>query len=167
MNKCKDCGAEQIAGTLFCSECGGFMLDESGSVETDVLPFSEFAFHAPPRPLSPDNLQTAANPTKVTIVIPGSRRRLQLDMTDEIRIGRSTPDTVLELDLTEDQAAELGVSRIHAVIKASDNGLVLLDLDSTNGTYLNSYRIPSRQPYPLHSGDEIRFGDLLIHLFFD
>ncbi|HFQ93536.1 MAG TPA: FHA domain-containing protein, partial [Anaerolineae bacterium] len=120
-----------------------------------------------PRPLPQDTLQAVANPTKITIVIPGSRRRLQLDMTDEIRIGRSTLDTALELDLTEDHAAELGVSRIHAVIKTTDNGLVLIDLDSTNGTYLNTYLIPPQQPYPLHSGDEIRFGDLLIHLFFD
>ncbi len=167
MIKCKDCGAEQIAGALFCSECGGFMLDESGNAETNVLPFSEFAFHAPPRPLTQDAPQTAANPTKITIVIPGSRRRLQLDVDGEIRIGRSTSKAVLELDLTADQAVELGVSRLHAVIKPSNNGLALLDLDSTNGTYLNTYRIPPHQPYPLHSGDEIRFGDLLIHLFFD
>ena len=143
------------------------MLDAAGNTTTDVLPFSEFTFRTPPQPLATNTLQTTAVPAHITIVIPGSRQRLQFDITGEIRVGRSTPDRTVELDLTENQGAELGVSRLHAVIKSSDKGLVLLDLDSTNGTYLNTYRLAPRQPYPLRNGDEIRFGDLLIHLFFD
>jgi pSer/pThr/pTyr-binding forkhead associated (FHA) protein len=42
---------------------------------------------------------------------------------------------------------------------------MLIDLESTNGTLLNNYRLSPHEPYPLHSGDEIRFGDLLVHLF--
>lgn len=167
MIKCKDCGADQIEGALFCDECGGFLLDESGSGDTVVLPFSDFVFHAPPRPLTPESLDTAVHPTQITIFIPHSRRRLQLNLTDEIHVGRSTPDSIMELDLTPDHASDLGVSRLHAVIKAANNELVLVDMESTNGTYLNAYRLPPHQPYPLNSGDEIRFGDLLIHIFFD
>jgi pSer/pThr/pTyr-binding forkhead associated (FHA) protein len=72
-----------------------------------------------------------------------------------------------ELDLTKDRGSDFGVSRLHASIQASNRGVVLIDLGSTNGTLLNNYRLPPDLPYPLHNGDEIRFGRLLVHVFFE
>ena len=86
-------------------------------------------------------------------------------MQDELRIGRASSEFVPEVDLTDDDGAEKGVSRLHAKIQSVQEGVVLIDLDSTNGTLLNNYRLPPNEPYPVHSGDEIRFGDLLVHLF--
>jgi PAS domain S-box-containing protein len=49
-----------------------------------------------------------------------------------------------------------GVSRQHAKIARQPNGdYVLIDLGSTNGTYLNGLRIKSA---PLHDGDRIQIG---------
>jgi hypothetical protein len=165
MIKCSECGANQHEGTLFCSECGGFLLETSGT-KTAVLPFSEFADRPPP-PLSEAVLKPAQSPKNLTFVIPSSRRRIIVELYNEMRVGRSSPDAVPEPDLTLDDGAEKGVSRLHATIKSSNQGVVLIDLDSTNGTLLNTYRLPAHQPYPLSNGDEIRFGDLLVHLFFD
>ena len=167
MIRCIECGADQVEGALFCNECGAFLLEHQQKGQTTVLPFSEFLTHAPPPPLSSEDLQPAKEPVNVTIVIPHSRRRLQTTITDELRIGRSDADFQPELDLTEDDGGEKGVSRLHASIKSLHSGLVLIDLDSTNGTMLNTYRLPPNTPYPLKTGDEIRFGDFLIHIFFE
>lgn len=102
---------------------------------------------------------------KVTLVVPSSRRRFKLEIEDEVQIGRASSELIPEVDLTDDDGAEKGVSRHHAKIQAVQGGLVLVDLGSTNGTLLNNYRLPPQEPFPLKSGDEIRFGDLLIHLF--
>jgi pSer/pThr/pTyr-binding forkhead associated (FHA) protein len=56
---------------------------------------------------------------------------------------------------------------MHAAFQLSKQGVVLIDLGSTNGTSLNNARLPARQPFVVQSGDEVRFGDLLIHVFFD
>lgn len=106
---------------------------------------------------------------RLTVVIPSSRQRLMLEAMDEIRIGRSDPDTghFPELDLTAFEGASKGVSRLHAQITLDETGVSLTDLNSTNGTLLNMYRLPPNERYPLQDGDEIRFGDLLIHIFFD
>lgn len=48
------------------------------------------------------------------------------------------------------------VSRRHAIIEANDQGYVVTDLDSTNGTYVNNTRVATRQLYP---GDRVRFGN--------
>jgi len=167
MIRCIECGADQYVGALFCTECGAFLIEQQDKGQTLVLPFSDFIAHAPPPPLSQDDLEPALEPVNVTIVIPHSRRRLQTTIqSDEFRVGRADADFQPELDLTDDDGGEKGVSRIHATIKSLKSGLVLIDLDSTNGTLLNTYRLPPNEPYPLKNGDEIRFGDLLIHLFF-
>jgi pSer/pThr/pTyr-binding forkhead associated (FHA) protein len=136
---------------------------------TAQLPFSETPSQPVPPSLLGQELKPAVETKRLTFVIPSSGRRLTLDLDNEIRVGRLDPvkDIRPELDLTEDNGAEHGVSRLHATIQSSNRGLVLVDLGSTNGTLLNNYRLPPDLPYPLHNGDEIRFGRLLVHVFFE
>jgi len=164
MNKCSECGASQPEGALFCNVCGGFLLVETGKI-TAVLPFSEFANRPPPPPLPKEALLPVNKAQNITLVVPSSRRRFKLVVQGDLSIGRASSELVPEVDLTDDDGAEKGVSRLHAKIQSVQAGIVLIDLDSTNGTLLNNYRLPSQEPYPLHSGDEIRFGDLLVHIF--
>src|SRR4051794_20908796 len=49
-----------------------------------------------------------------------------------------------------------GTSRHHARITLNPEGLLVRDLDSTNGTYLGDRRVEGSAPVPL--GDPIRFG---------
>ena len=51
---------------------------------------------------------------------------------------------------------EKTVSRRHAVIRRRIRGYDLIDLESTNGTYLNGKRVT--KPVRLKRGDEVRFG---------
>ncbi len=168
MIQCKECGATQYEGALFCSECGRFLM-EDGRAATDVLPFSDYGHRPPPPPPDDFRLEALPEAKNITFVIPHSRHRRVIGLAGQIRVGRSGSETddFPELDLTDENGAELGVSRVHATIQWSNHGLVLIDLESTNGTLLNNYRLPPKRPYPLRSGDEIRFGDLLIHVFFE
>ena len=50
-----------------------------------------------------------------------------------------------------------GASTQHARLAPHGDVIVLEDLGSTNGTYLNEE--PLRGPQPLHPGDKIRIGD--------
>jgi hypothetical protein len=168
MIRCNECHALQYDGALFCSECGKSLVSEPHE-EVDILPFTE----RPPRmpqALPPDcKLAFLAEPKSVVFMIPQKRQRRVVELTDQILIGRAGRelDDVPELDLSEQDGIELGVSRTHAAIQWSNYGLVLLDLGSTNGTLLNNTRLPAKRPFRLHSGDEIRFGNLLVHIFFD
>jgi hypothetical protein len=166
--KCKECGSNEVEGALFCSECGASMM-ESSEQATAQLPFSDSLTDPVPPSLLGQDLAAVAEARKVMFVIPSSGRRVNLTLNEEVRVGRADPsqNAQPELDLTEDKGAELGVSRLHASIQASSRGVVLVDLGSTNGTLLNNYRLPPDLPYPLHNGDEIRFGRLLVHVFFE
>ena len=169
MIKCEDCGAAQPPGTLYCSECGRFLLADRDQAQEAPLPFTD-ALDRPHAPaLLGQGLSSSQSANFLTVVIPSSGRRIQLDLGQEIAVGRTDPanDHFPALDLTVDQGSALGVSRMHATIQPSPEGVLLVDAGSANGTYLNGYHLPPQLPYPLRSGDEVRFGRLLVHVFLE
>jgi hypothetical protein len=66
-------------------------------------------------------------------------------------IGREGPDVILLKSST--------VSRRHARIVIEENGALLEDLGSKNGTYVNDQRVT--EPRAIVEGDQIRIGSLL------
>src|SRR5437867_4197505 len=90
--------------------------------------------------------------TKARLVVqaPGGGRH-EYPLTERITtIGRDAA-CALTLDYTY-------VSREHARIESSDDGYILHDRKSTNGTHVNRRRIGETQI--LASGDEIAIGDV-------
>jgi len=168
MTTCRECGMNHEEGALFCSECGCSLID-SRDHTMDFLNSPNDATQTLPPHLISKVKEVSASVNRMLFVVPSSGRRVTLDMQEEIRVGRVDPRRSLqpELDLAPDKGAELGVSRIHASVQTTSRGMVLVDLGSKNGTLLNNYRLPPDLPYPLHDGDEIRFGRLLVHVFFE
>jgi diguanylate cyclase (GGDEF)-like protein len=74
---------------------------------------------------------------------------IQLDAHHSYTIGRATG--------CEIQLPDISVSRTHARIVADDEGFVVEDLGSTNGTFVNGEAVKRQS---LHSGDKIRIGRL-------
>lgn len=79
---------------------------------------------------------------------PGHEAGTAYDLAQAVTLGRG--DVEIQL---EDPFA----SSRHARISRQGNVLVIEDLGSTNGTYLNEE--PLSGPQPLHPGDRIRIGD--------
>jgi FHA domain len=79
----------------------------------------------------------------------GLRAGAAYDLSDGALLGRGDQaDIVLE---------DSFASSRHARLVPHGDVMVLEDLGSTNGTYLNDE--PLRGPQPLHPGDRIRIGD--------
>jgi pSer/pThr/pTyr-binding forkhead associated (FHA) protein len=74
-------------------------------------------------------------------------RRYEIS-SDGISIGRENSVVLFEADGE--------VSRNHATVRTSDEGIVVEDLGSTNGTYVNERRIT--EPTTLNRGDILRVG---------
>ena len=90
------------------------------------------------------------------VVVAGPREGQTIEIGNEIEFGR---DAMGPGRLGNDPQ----LSRRHARIeRRSDGALVLEDLGSTNGTYLNSWPIPS--PQLLADGDQIALGQTVLEL---
>ncbi|NJL94951.1 MAG: FHA domain-containing protein [Anaerolineae bacterium] len=101
----------------------------------------------------------------------GLRHKAIFTLKEPLYLGRNSPHVaVIEgffLDLTPYDAYALGVSRHHAVIKrTNDNILELIDLGSSNGTFVNGVRLKQYKNCLLHSGDRLHLGQLLIEVTF-
>jgi len=112
---------------------------------------------APPSPAS-----ASAVPTTLTVTFPNGQTYMMRD--DTVNVGRSdiAQNWRPELDVIPygGSAPDLGVSRHHARIVRQDGGFAVLDLGSTNGTYVNGHAVPYNQPVALNSGDTLSFGAL-------
>jgi diguanylate cyclase (GGDEF)-like protein len=64
-----------------------------------------------------------------------------------LTIGRSPESTI--------QLSDDSVSRQHCRVSPGDDGVVLVDLNSTNGTYVNDTAVSARH---LHDGDRVQVG---------
>jgi pSer/pThr/pTyr-binding forkhead associated (FHA) protein len=74
-----------------------------------------------------------------------------------IHIGKKTRKSKPDIDLSHFPHPEI-VSRFHADISIEGDDYYLIDLDSTNGTYVNHHLISSGEKILLKDGDRIFLG---------
>jgi hypothetical protein len=108
--------------------------------------------YGPPASRPPSKRQRKA-PRKAAI-IEGALKGRSLDLDDELIIGRADK-CGLVLDDTY-------VSQVHARIFSRDDSVMVEDLGSTNGTYLNRRRITA--PAELQRGDRVKIGKTVLEL---
>jgi len=80
--------------------------------------------------------------------VPGLQRGMEYDVSTDATLGRGDVEIQLEDPFASSHHTKL--TRQGAIV-------VIEDLGSTNGTYLNDELL--RGPRPLHAGDRVRIGD--------
>jgi Double zinc ribbon/FHA domain len=126
------------------------------------LPTTPVAPVAPPPTAAPAPMRAMLAPSQLIVVASGVA--LPLPNAAQAIVGRGDPVSNFfpDIDLNPYGAIDNGVGRRHLRLFVQ-GGLVLIeDLDSTNGTLLNSQKLTARQPQPLRDGDQISVGKLLL-----
>jgi len=100
----------------------------------------------------------------IAIYAAGTMKPLYLQFEKELIFGRKgeEPAKCALLDLSEFGGYQAGISRQHAMIRKREGGYEIIDLASTNGSWLNNERLVPNKPTPLASGSQLRFGRLQI-----
>lgn len=153
---CAVCQHHNPESAVNCEKCGTPLESSTTIAVADDLELSP----AQPSSFSPQ-------PGVFTFYIPGFGQPIRLAIKDEILLGRfqeglPPPD----VDLNPFYGYLSGVSRRHAKIKVSGSEIMLLDLGSSNGTWINESKLLPHQSQPLKSGDIIRLGQLLMFIYF-
>jgi hypothetical protein len=164
--KCPFCGTTHVANTLFCSECGTYLLEDDRR-GTDPLGTDEIGWVGEEEEDAESNpLIKGTGPLSIRLRIIESGREIEATLNKAIHMGRLDPasDVFPEIDLTNDNGLEKGVSRRHARILKREGTVVVEDLGSINGTFINSKRLAPYLPEVLRHGDQLQLGKLLIEV---
>ncbi|MEL6149069.1 MAG: FHA domain-containing protein, partial [Chloroflexota bacterium] len=70
------------------------------------------------------------------------------------------------IDLTPFGAQDKGVSRLHVRISLHPGGVAIQDLGSTNGTFINEYRLLRFTRVNLQHGDALEIGQMKFKVSF-
>ena len=166
MIECPSCGRQHRPGTLFCSECGVYLLT-GGPLRTEPLPESELPTARADPWASSSGAQTAeSEQATLTVVMSATGRRVALPPGGEAVLGRldATRGVFPDVDLTPDGGLEGGVSRRHAPVHQQKSQFFIEDLGSANGTFLNGQRLTPYLPHPLRDGDEVQLGRVRLRI---
>lgn len=163
---CSICNTENAHTAFVCSNCGA-TLEENQTTKVAITENIGGQAYAPVENVE-SFIDVALIPEEgVGIYVAGAVKPYYLHVYKELIIGRPT-DAALEsiLDLTDLDAAAMGVSRRHVMIRRTDSGFEVVDLSSRNGTWLNAERLTPNRSYPFASGSQIRLGRLQLFVIY-
>ena len=70
------------------------------------------------------------------------------------------------LDLAKWGGYQLGLSKRHAMIRRTEHGYEVIDLSSTNGTWMNDDQLLPDKLYPLASGSQLRLAKMRLFVLY-
>ena len=168
MQVCANCGHRNRPGVVFCDNCGTSLIGDS-PLNTKKYNEQNAGTISAASVIQAAGSDVFAQGTILRIEI-GDSEPILLKPKLETVFGRrdSSTGSMPDVDLTPFAGYRMGVSRKHAIVKQSDDvdRLELIDLGSSNGTFLNGARLNPNKPYKLRDGDEVRLGQMIIHVYF-
>jgi len=164
MIKCPNCQHENVAGTLFCVECGT-QLEGVETLTTKAVTQDQIAEDLRGRDATIEPPSSPSN-SWISLHLMDSGKILPLASRTEFTMGRLSEGQPImpDIDLTPYQAYASGVSRLHAVVKRESDRTIVMDLGSSNGTYLNGRRLNPHTEEELKHGDVVALGKLKIQV---
>lgn len=164
---CPSCHFVNKADEVICTHCG----QPLGSPSEEFLKTSKVEKETKFFPIDQEEKITRINrpaPARgIAVFVSDSTQPIEVCLEDEFVIGRLVEAKEEKLvDLTSFNASDLGVSRRHLLVRRAGKAYNVIDLNSTNGTWVNGQRLIPQLPFPVTSGSQIRLGRMRIFLVF-
>ena len=160
---CTNCGHDNPDGSKFCGQCGAALTSPRGE-STERIPTGDTTSAIPAMVDEHAEPLTAEEEAAVTGLPSGSALLIVqrganagarfLINTEKVTAGRHQ-DSDIFLD-------DISVSRRHATFTRTNEGIVVKDLGSLNGTYVNRELVEEQL---LRHGDEVQIGKFRLVFF--
>jgi hypothetical protein len=159
--KCDNCGKVNAEGEAYCYACGHVLPAGLAALKTHSL--SE---EGDLRPQIRWGTAYFGDHMLLRLRVNGTGEIIETLFERECVLGRAVRDLTPDLDLTPYRANDLGVSRRHAKLTRQSATIMVQDLGSVNGTFLNGIALLPFQPRVLRNEDELSLGRLLLRISF-
>ncbi len=165
---CPNCHHQEVAGSLFCSECGAQLIS-SEHLATQVISRNTSEILIPSlesAPTSSSGTPASIPDAMVSLYLVDSGQILHLSGRNEFTLGRVAESQPIlpDVDFSPYEAYSQGVSRLHASLKIINQRVVITDLGSSNGTRVNGQKIMPHIDYLLNHGDVVALGKLKLQV---
>ncbi len=147
-DQCVHCGV-----ALKSSRTGSFSTQRVAKRQSAILADRARCLNLPPDMVEGDVALFVADAEEPIIIRQGTQTTLG-------RYGDDSPEPLI--DLSPYGAINQGVSRHHALLTVNENQTTLMDLNSTNGSWINQEQAISGKSFALRNGDRILLARLLI-----
>jgi FHA domain len=161
---CLNCKHKNMVGALFCRECGA-PLNVADVITTQHIATAPVKEREAKKSHGHPAAPIAINQW-VTLHLLDTGQVLPLAERNEFTLGRiSEGQSIMpDIDLSPYQAYASGVSRLHAIIKRDADHVMLMDLGSSNGTFINGKRLNPNMEHALNNGDVVALGKLKLQI---
>jgi hypothetical protein len=168
MIACLNCKHHNPEGSLFCAECGT-QLPGFDSLATQAISGAQIGNAVPDG--GPAGNEAGPNGSRPwgNLHILETGQVVPLATRTEFTLGRTSEGQPIipDIDLSPYRAHASGVSRLHAIVKREGRRVLLTDLGSANGTFINGRRLAANDEQPLNHGDVLALGKLKIQLLLE
>ena len=165
---CSNCKHSNMAGAMFCAECGA-QLAGKDALTTQNITTEQFEKVSDHTTAQNDMYQPFdGSDAWGSLHLLDTGQVLPLSTRNEFTMGRISEGQPImpDIDLSPYQAYAAGVSRLHAVIKRDGGRIIFIDLGSANGTYINGKRLIPNVEQTLNHGDIVALGKLKLQVLF-
>lgn len=155
---CASCTFRNHDGAVFCNQCGIKLISGEDSPTEELTPSTQqLDFSRPLPPLPPE-----AEEDVLGLYLLEEKILIELEEKEITSLGRVSADTstLQDVNLELYHGFSKGVSRKHAIIHNHSEGIFISDLRTSNGTYVNQFRLKPHERVPLKHGDIISLGVL-------
>jgi hypothetical protein len=163
---CPSCKVLNKEGAYFCIYCGAPLDPDEQSQFTPRRMATDLEFLS--QVLEKKFIDSLEIPERgVALHLPKNTQPIFVLEDKEFVLGRKiNEEQEGVIDLTAFDAYECGVSKRHAKIQKNGDGYEVIDLGSTNGTWLDKKRLIPNRAYDLYSGALISLGRLYLYVIF-
>jgi len=164
---CAFCQKTHVHNTLYCDECGTYLLEDDTRGTHPLNPEEK-----PPVSYTLGNSAHYAlshlNPDPVILCLKiRNNHKIEILLDKSIYLGRQNSQAeknAPDVDLSTEGVSAKSVSRRHAKISQRGNLVIIEDQDSINGTFINSKKIAPYLPETVKDGDTLHLGMVAIEV---
>lgn len=162
---CPSCKHVNMAGAVFCDDCGAQLTGRDEMI-TQTITTDQVLDDTALQAVNKGYRIPGDNDTWGNLHLLDTGRILPLSKRSEFTLGRISEGQPImpDIDLSPFQAYSSGISRMHALIKRDGQRILIMDLGSANGTYVNGRRLSANVEQSLNHGDVIALGKLKMQI---